>query len=209
MGDYSNLEQSGVADNYTAGHYLYREGEAPRSIYLVEQGRIQLVATSLEGKEFIMHIIKPGRLFGVVEMLLQTEYQHDAVAMEDSRVRTISAEEWNHIVEQSPQLKDALMYDLAKSLQVMSKRVKEISLSSTRRRLALYLYKKIRPSSHQEHKKSLTLEFSRETLASIFNTSREHISRELSALARTGAITIHNRTIIINSADDLRQFMEP
>lgn len=50
--------------HYEAGDYIFRQGDAPSGFYVLEQGYVEIVRESAEGREEIVAVIGPGSFFG-------------------------------------------------------------------------------------------------------------------------------------------------
>ena len=78
-----------IRKQYRRGERVFSTGDPPEFLYLLEAGHVQLVALEEDGSERILHIFRPGDIFG--EILFSVERRpFDAIAMDEARIAIMS-----------------------------------------------------------------------------------------------------------------------
>jgi CRP/FNR family transcriptional regulator len=86
---------------FSRGQTIFREGESADSVYVLKKGMVRLISLSDQGRETILHILKPDEVFG--ELLLSEEKRaFTAIATEDSLVTIISQESFVELLSAVP-----------------------------------------------------------------------------------------------------------
>lgn len=62
------------------GEYLFREGDASRGFYIVQQGAINVHRVNAAGKEQVIHVFRAGKTFAEASLATDTGYPADARA---------------------------------------------------------------------------------------------------------------------------------
>ena len=74
-----------IRKRFTRGERVFRMGDRPEFLYLLEAGHVRPVSLEEDGPERILHVFGPGDIFG--EILFSVERRpFDAVASDDARV---------------------------------------------------------------------------------------------------------------------------
>lgn len=89
----------------SAGQELFRAGDAPVGIYLLELGEIEL--TPEDGVED-RRVLKPGAVFDALPLLAGKSYSYDAIATEPSLLWLLPMENFQQVSAQFPALRRGL-----------------------------------------------------------------------------------------------------
>jgi CRP-like cAMP-binding protein len=69
-----------------AGKALFRQGESPEALYLVESGRLRVVVSERAGHERVLQFLGPGEIVGEAAFIAETPYVTSAIAVDDATV---------------------------------------------------------------------------------------------------------------------------
>src|SRR5205807_9844843 len=75
------MEKLKYASAYPQGAVLFVEGQAPRDVYVICSGRVNLSTTSRDGKTVLLRIAQAGQLPGFQAPVCGKPYQHTAKAL--------------------------------------------------------------------------------------------------------------------------------
>jgi len=89
-----------------AGQTLYRSGDAPQGLFLVENGVFELRPEP--GADEETQVVQPGEIMGALSLLTNKAHTHNAVALEDSVLWAISAEQFQALNAQYRGLRRSL-----------------------------------------------------------------------------------------------------
>ncbi|MDT8396598.1 MAG: Crp/Fnr family transcriptional regulator [bacterium] len=118
---------------------LFRDGEEARGFYLLVSGKVKLYKVSSSGKEQILHFVLPGQSFAEAALYMDRAYPATAEAIEESELFYIPREALSRAMSSDPALAMNLVAHLARYLQLLTRKVEELSLMDATSRLARHL----------------------------------------------------------------------
>src|SRR5262249_36571906 len=109
------LVQLGVPRRHGRGSYLMLEGERGDNVLLVCSGRLKIMRTAEDGREWVIAVRGPGELVGELNALSGADRPRSAsvVALDDVLVRSIRAADLVDFVAARPNASFALMRQFA------------------------------------------------------------------------------------------------
>ncbi len=178
--DYARLMQHARKDRYKKGQVIFREGNMPGGIYYILEGRVKKYKVDNFEKEQIIYIAAEGELVGYHALLSGERYPDAAATLEECVLLFIPREDFMQVLEQSGQLSMRLLKMLSHEFSVLSNSISVFAQRPVRERLAIALivlrekFKKGTPEGED-----ITINMSREDLASMAGTTRENVVRLL------------------------------
>ncbi len=118
---------------------LFREGDIARGFYLLVEGKIKLSKVNPSGKEQILHFVHPGQSFAEAALYMDEAYPATAEAIEESNLFYLPREALAGALSADPNLSMNLVAHLARYLQILTRKVEELSLLDANTRTALHL----------------------------------------------------------------------
>ncbi len=118
---------------------LFREGDEARGFFLLIKGRIKLSKVSPSGKEQILHFVQAGQSFAEAALYMNKAYPATAEALEETELFFIPREGLAKAMSSDPALAMNLIAHLARYLQLLTRKVEELSLMDATARLAQHL----------------------------------------------------------------------
>jgi len=104
-------------EKYLKGERVARENEIGESLFIVKKGSLKAIKNSL-GKDFVLHIIKAGEVFGEMSLFGEHEREAGALANEDCEIYRIKKSEFKRILLDNP----GITYNI---LEIFAERVRE------------------------------------------------------------------------------------
>jgi CRP-like cAMP-binding protein len=181
-------------DDYEAGHLLFDRGQPASHFFIVLDGQINLVLYSKTGEEKIVDIIGPGMSFAEAVMFMEAPgYPLSAVAAAHSSVARFPSREYVSILRESPETCLRMLGNLSQRLHMRIREIEYLTLESATHRLVRLIESRL-PVDVQGPAE-VTLQESRQELASRLSMKPETLSRILRHLADAGAIVVHGRVL--------------
>jgi len=181
-------------DEYEAGHLLFDRGQPASHFFIVLDGQINLVLYSKTGEEKIVDIIGPGMSFAEAVMFMEAPgYPLSAVAAAHSSVARFPGREYMSILRESPETCLRMLGNLSQRLHMRIREIEYLTLESATHRLVRLIESRL-PADTQGPAE-VTLQESRQELASRLSMKPETLSRILRHLADAGAIVVHGRML--------------
>ncbi|MDD5082334.1 MAG: Crp/Fnr family transcriptional regulator [Dehalococcoidales bacterium] len=184
------------------GGLVLVEGENSQIMYLVVNGVIRCFKTSVEGKEQILNIARPGESFNDVTVFDGRPNPASAQAMGAALLYGLRKADMEFIMRQYPPVSLNVSRVLATRIRQLMSLVEDLSFRHVIGRLAKILLEYATDS--QAIKPRLT----QRDMAAMAGTAREVIGRSLKALAEAGAIRLDHHRIVVINQEIMKEMME-
>lgn len=106
------MEASAIKLSLKRGDVIYRPGEQPKGIYLVDSGLVGLLFLTESGKEHLLRFFRRDQFFGHRSLFSSEVYHAQSIALEPSELRLIPKNVVLHVLKEHP----ALFEDVARVL---------------------------------------------------------------------------------------------
>lgn len=185
---------------FSGGITIFREGESADCLYVLKRGMVRLISLSDQGRETILHILKPDEVFG--ELLLSEEKRpFTAIATEDSLVTIISQESFVELLSAVPTVALNFIRLLSKRLATVERGLAEFSHTWSYHRLARVLLQLSEKYGQEVPSGTLIkVRLTHEDLANLIGTSRETVTTQLSKFTRMGLLKREARHFIVTKS---------
>ncbi len=182
---------------YGRDTYIYREGDVADNVFCIIHGAAKLYMGDIGLQQQIMALYKTGEYLGIDSMCSQENHRSSCLAMTGAIVCHIPISFIQPIIYSHP---DLMRYVLKRlSFQLIMSRLRYIRLTQKhmRGRLADVLLQLVNWFGYESDGSTISIELSREELASISNMTTANAIRTLSAFADEKVITLNRRQIRI------------
>lgn len=188
-----------IRKHYRRGERVFSTGDPPEFLYLLEAGHVELVALEESGLERILHIFRPGDIFG--EILFAVERRpFDAVAVDEARIAIMSKATFLEFQRTSPTWALNFIRMLSDRLFSAERDLAALARTWTRPRLA-HLLLKLADTLGQETPQGtlIAVRVTHEALANMIGASRVRVTSTLNQLEREGLISKRGRLLIVRT----------
>ncbi|MFC1981794.1 Crp/Fnr family transcriptional regulator [Chloroflexota bacterium] len=177
---------------FMSNEFIFWEGDAPESFYIIAEGKVKVFKHSSLGREFIIAFFGPGEMFGEVAVFENKPYPASAQAVAETRVLGIKREDFLSFLAKRPQVALRIINILGGRLRDAQSRLRDLAGERVEQRLASVL---LMLSS----KLGDTLPFTRQEIADMTGTTTETVIRLMSHLKDRGIIrSTRGKVIILN-----------
>lgn len=178
-----NLIHAPIDDlEYAAGQPLVRAGDTATSLYTLRTGMIKLVRNTVDGRQRIVRVLRPGDVIGL-EALMAPVYDSDAIALTGVKVCRLPLQVIQRLNRETPRLHQRLLERWHRSLKEADDWLADLNFGTARQRLAgLILKMRGEPEPEVSHL------FSREDMGAMLDLKLETVSRTLNSFVREGMI---------------------
>ncbi len=196
--DLETLAQVAIHRSFPRESVIFWEGREAQGFYILLQGNIKLVKSSLDGKEFIIRLVNPGETFGEAAVLAESVYPVTAICLEDCQSLFFPKVDFLDLLTSSPRLARNMLATMSRLLYHLTRQLEDLSLKEVSARLARYILEKCW-ETHGKIATGLTfdLPISKTHLAAYLGTISETLSRTLARLKSLEAITVDKGRITI------------
>ncbi len=183
---------------------LFQKGDMLRGIHMMVKGQAKLFLPSAQGTEKVIAMVNGGNAFGEAVVFLDKPVPVSAQATQNSELLIVSKDALLALVDRNPVFARKMLASISMRLHELMSDMETCTLMSSVQRVVCFL-------SHQTPEKTsvqyeVTLDTSKQTLASRLNLAPETFSRALSHLVTAGLIEVKGRTIRILDAQRLKVF---
>ncbi|MGB3721435.1 MAG: Crp/Fnr family transcriptional regulator [Pacificimonas sp.] len=190
--------------NFLRDSVILRQGERAADSYMIYTGRAQAVAFSASGHSTLLAEYDVGDLFGALPGETDTENEAEIVAAEDVRTLIFRALDLLALAERHAAVGLTLSKALVRRLRKTSRRmVAQVTLSAAGRVHAELL----RLGNASQESMTIRPAPVMTTLAARLSTTRETVSRTVSALERRGIVRREDGALVIAAPSRLESMV--
>lgn len=192
------LARAATRIEFAADQVVFLEGEPCAGLYLVQNGWLKSVKTSLAGREQVVRIVGPGEVFNEMGALIGEANFVTVIALEPATVWVIQRDTLMRLMEEQPRLSRIIMQNLAKRMQHLIRLVEDLSLHTVESRLARLLLEETSTDVWAGRQWATQAE-----LAARLGTVPDVLNRALRSLAEQGLVQIERRRIRVLDREGL------
>lgn len=177
---------------------IFYDGDIYKGFYILLKGTVKVFKNSIDGKESVLHIVKPLNAFADVPLFEGGNYPAASQALEESILIFIPKEGFLSLIKDEPEMSLRMISGFAKRLRELTNKIEKFSSKEVINRLAEYLLKEIRNNKTDKLEEPfLRLSVPKRTIAAYLGTISETLSRTFKKLQDEGIIKIKGKTIIV------------
>ncbi|MBM4331820.1 MAG: Crp/Fnr family transcriptional regulator [Deltaproteobacteria bacterium] len=198
--DLEKIREETVELSFSPGEFLFLEGEPCRGLYLVHSGKIRVFKSSLEGREQVLLVAKPGDSFNDVPIFDGGANPASASAIEPSQIYLIPKRALLSLIGDCPPAL-AILKVFSGRLRHLTSVVEDLSFRSVVDRMARLLLE----LTGVEGRTGLVPRLTRDEMAARVGSVRDVIGRSLKALVAAGAIRMEGHRIYVINTEKLKK----
>ncbi len=198
--DLKQVAKLTVERRFNRGDLILIAGENDGSLCYVCSGLVKVYKISSEGKEQVLRLIGEGNTFNDVPALDGGPNPANVAAVESSNIYVIRRSGLYQLIKTNPQVAEAVVHTLAKTLRHLVALVEDLSLRHVTARVAKILLD--REQSVQQGQQAHR--FTQTEMAALVGSTREVVGRALKELETAGAIEMHHGQPIVLNQQQLR-----
>lgn len=188
--------------SFEKGELVYGTRDFSRSLGIILGGRLRVTKNNADGHAMLMSTLTPGSLFGAAALFNEeSEYATDITALEGSRIVFFTQKLMQRMIRREPGIAENYIRYLSDRILFLNKKMYFLTAGTAEQRLCSFLLDNIPQGSGAELPMPLN------KLAGALNISRASLYRAFDTLTQSGAITKKGKTVCINDAERLRNFM--
>lgn len=177
---------------------IFHEGDPPDALFIVKTGLVKLVSLSERGSDSILHILRPGEIFG--ELVLHAERRpFTAVAITEVTVSRLRRKDLLDLLSSMPSFARNFLDVLASRLLRVERDFADLLNAWSHHRLARELLHLAEDLGEETPAGTLIpLHLTHEDLSNLIGTARETVTIQLHKFEEMGMIRREGRRIIVN-----------
>jgi CRP/FNR family transcriptional regulator len=184
---------------YSADVIFIHQGDEDAGVFVVRSGLVKLFYNTPGGKIITAGVYGPGTIIGLKEVLLESAYELNAVALKQTEVEYIQRPDFTVILQNNPRLAIALLTKL--SLEAQETAAQLLAVSGALPLAARLMHKLEQLASICSHPTSggikIDLPLTVQELADMLGCSRQWASKLLKDLEEVGMISRRGASITL------------
>ncbi|MGE5663556.1 MAG: Crp/Fnr family transcriptional regulator [Deltaproteobacteria bacterium] len=177
---------------------VFHEGSDADALFIVKSGFVKLVALSEEGTEAILHIVRPGDVFGELAVT-EPVRPFTAVALTDAVLSVLPRAALRDLLESSPAFARNLLELLSKRLGQVEREFAGLINAWAHHRLAReLLHLAVDLGVETRDGTLIPLRLTHEELSNLIGTTRETVTILLRKFEDMGIIRRRSRRIVVD-----------
>lgn len=129
------VRRSGLEVEYAQGQVIFLEGEPGDEMYIIQEGRVDIVRITEEGKEHALAILKEGDMFGEMALLENKPRSASAIANTDVKLLAVNRENFELMVKTRPELTVKLLHILSNRIWVAYRQLDNLRIPDQKARI--------------------------------------------------------------------------
>lgn len=207
--DLSELAAITVRRKFRKGETLFSEGEEATGFYLLLSGSVKLCRISLDGREKVLHFVKPRETFAEAAFFGDGRYPAEARGMEAGEVLYLPRQGFMELMSHNPNFALNLVVSLSLMLRRFATQIEELAFADVTSRLASFLVRRAAENSTSYGGITyIDLGIKKGELASRLGTASETISRTLRKLKDEGIIEVQGNRVVVHQMNKLEKLSE-
>lgn len=171
----ASLAQSRTAAKDTV---VFHAGDPADAVYVVANGKVKVVTTSTDGKEFILTVLGAGQVFGEMALIESATRSASVITLTAVEMLSISHDDFQHLLNTAPSISRKLLVILSRRLRRANSKMESLAYMDVAGRLARYLLDLARDHGQRMGKGWVVVRRpTHSDIAHSIGTSRETVSR--------------------------------
>ena len=202
------LLRHGRVRHFAAGQCIVSRAATDREVYFVVRGAVRVTAFSAAGRQLTYRDLQAGEWFGEISAIDGGPRSADVYACREASLLSLGASDFIELVRASPAVSDRLLAHLVALVRDLSTRLFEVSTLGVVNRVHAELLRLAKQAGVAANIASIRPSPGHAEIASRVSTTREQVTRELSALARRGIVERVGRTLVVRDVARLSRLVE-
>jgi CRP/FNR family transcriptional regulator, cyclic AMP receptor protein len=207
------LDAISSSATYPKGAILFVEGQVPRGVFVICNGRVKLSAGSADGKSLILRIADPGEVVGLPGTISGKAYEVSAEALEPIQANFIPRDLFLQLLREHGEVALRVAEILSDIYHATYQEVRYLGLSGTAaEKLARFVLdlavENGKTIGQCDSLQRVPLTLTHEEIAQMIGSSRETVTRLFTDFKRKHLLEVHGSTLTITNKAGLEKVLE-
>jgi CRP/FNR family transcriptional regulator, cyclic AMP receptor protein len=202
------LQHSGRAKWIGKGEILFREGELPRALCIVLEGRVKKSITSSRGRTLVIGFSGPGTVIGLEANILGRAYMVTAETVRLTLVIAVPRSELVREIRTNSAAAWLVTQLVCENSYFLAGKLSSVGLSESAPQSVARCLMELGASRPNGERDRARLDLSQETIAQLLGLSRETVSRQLARFRRAGLLEWDRSNFVIRDREALEKIAE-
>lgn len=184
---------------------VFSQGDADVRAHAALEGAVQIVQAGSDGAQSVMQIASSGQTFGTIALFTDRRYSADAITMSETVEASWSEVDFLDLLGAHARIAVNLLCVVARCLQEMQNRVRELATRSAEQRIAAAILRLAEQTGRTTFEGiAIGVPLRRKDVADIAGTTLYTASRLLAAWEKAGIIANGKRMLTVVRVPELR-----
>jgi len=203
------LDAISTSATYPKDAVLFVEGQEPRGVFVLCNGRIKLSTNSADGKSIIVRLAEPGELVGLPGTLSGKAYELTAEALEPLQADFIPRDAFMQFLREHGEAAVRVAEMLSKIYYSTLLEIRYLGFaSSAEEKLARFLLDLPAMAAQNNGPSRATLTLTHKEIGEMIGASRETVTRLFAHFKRERLIEIHGSTLVITNKPAMEKLLK-
>ncbi|MBC5767257.1 Crp/Fnr family transcriptional regulator [Ramlibacter albus] len=194
---------------YEPGQVLISRESPSRDVHLIIAGRVRVTIYTASGRQVTFRDLGEGETVGEVSAIDGGNRSADVVALTDVVAATLARADFLQWLDDEPQLARRFMARMAGLVRLLSEKVVELSTLGVQNRIHADLLRLAREAPAADGpRRRISPAPKHIEIASRVSTTREQVTRELSALTKRGLLAKEGDALVVTDVALLQRMVE-
>ena len=181
----------------SAGQRVISRDATDHDVYLIVSGGVRITAFSATGRQVTYRDVIAGDWFGDLAAIDGLSRSADVDALEDTLVASMAPAVFRRLIHEHTAVSDKVLARLASLVRDLTERVFDFSTLGVQNRVHAEILRLVKEANLQGNTARIDPAPKHSDIASKVSTSREQVTRELSAMAKQGLLERSGRALVI------------
>ena len=189
------LIAAGKSVKLQAGQVVQSRGDRQADLGIILSGKLRMMTLGVDGSVMLTSILGPGQQFNEVTLFANTARTHDAEAVGDAVVLTLTASEYEGVVVRHPVIVEAMLKSNVYRVHQLVEALNDLRALPKSVVLARVLLKNARHIGDDRQANSVDLAITQEDIAMFLGVTRSYLNKTLGQLSELALIEVSYRKI--------------
>ena len=193
---------------YPKSAVLFMEGQLPRGVFVLCNGKVKLSMSSSDGKTIILKIAQPGDVLGLSATVSNRPYEVTAEIMEPTQANFIPREAFLHFLSDHGEAALRVAEQLSQNYHAAYEEIRTLGLSSSAsEKFAKLLLEWSADAADSTNPLQVKLTLTHEEIAGMIGTSRETVTRLFADFKKKQWLQLKGSTLVIRNKPALEKIV--
>lgn len=175
---------------------IINEGDSSDAMYLIKEGKVDVMTTNEKGEQFVFSTLKEGDNFGELSLLDGNPRSASVLTLEKCVFAVLHKDDFRRLIKHSPGIVDGVVKYLCNRIRFITSIAQSMALMDVYGRLTKFLLEQV--TNKEDGKLIIGFPYTKQTIAAHIGCRRESVSRIFNDLKRGGYLIEEDNRIIIN-----------
>ena len=191
------------------GSFIYHQGDDPRELYYVANGKVKISIFGECGTEKILGFQEEGTLFGMSSFFDKAPYRTTAQAVVASKIYGISELKIFQALQEDSAIAHFITKTFARRIRLLIGQIEGLSFLHAKRQVAQVLARGISSHGQLTHRgKKLGIHLTHQEIADLVSLERSTVTKVLNEFRKMGVVEKQKWELIVVDERKLEQIAE-